>query len=65
MSEHTIQPWITLNEYMDDDYREIVVDLALKHLEPDIYEMLVKKINTSRDEREAYIKDIADPIYTT
>ena len=50
---------------MDDDYREIVVDLALKHLEPDIYEMLVKKINTSRDEREAYIKDIADPIYTT
>jgi hypothetical protein len=31
MSEHPIQPWIAVNGYMDDEYREIVVNLALQH----------------------------------
>ncbi|KAA3617483.1 MAG: bifunctional (p)ppGpp synthetase/guanosine-3',5'-bis(diphosphate) 3'-pyrophosphohydrolase [Calditrichaeota bacterium] len=38
-------------------------DLCLKNLEPDIYDMLVDKIKLSRDEREGYINDIANPIY--
>jgi len=38
-------------------------DLCLKNLEPDVYDMLVDKIKLSRDEREDYIEDIANPIY--
>ena len=38
-------------------------DLCLKHLEPDIYEMLVDKIQLTRSEREKYIENIANPIY--
>ncbi len=38
-------------------------DLCLKNLEPDIYNMLVDKIKLSRDERQKYISNIANPIY--
>ncbi len=38
-------------------------DLCLRNLEPDVYDMLVDKIKLSRDEREDYINDIANPIY--
>lgn len=31
MSGNSIQPWIAVNGYMNDEYREIVVDLALRH----------------------------------
>jgi GTP pyrophosphokinase len=37
-------------------------DLSLKYLEPQIYNELVKKIKSSREEREAYIKRVTDPI---
>lgn len=37
-------------------------DLALKNLEPEIYDMMVDKIKLTRDQREKYIKKIADPI---
>ena len=37
-------------------------DLSFKHLEPDTYKDLVKKIKSSRKEREAYIKRITAPI---
>lgn len=32
MSEKVIWPWIAVNEYMNDDYREVVVETALEHL---------------------------------
>lgn len=32
MTDTPIQPWIAVNGYMDDEYRHIVVDLALRHL---------------------------------
>ena len=32
MSEIKIQPWIAIKEYIDDEYREIVVEIALRHL---------------------------------
>lgn len=32
MSEKPIQPWIAANSYMQDEYRETLVDLALQHL---------------------------------
>ena len=38
-------------------------DLALKHLEPEIYEDLVRKIKLSREDREKYIASVAQPIY--
>jgi len=37
-------------------------DLSLKFLEPQIYNDLVKKIKSSREDREAYIKRVTDPI---
>ncbi|RMH62033.1 MAG: bifunctional (p)ppGpp synthetase/guanosine-3',5'-bis(diphosphate) 3'-pyrophosphohydrolase [Calditrichaeota bacterium] len=37
-------------------------DLALKHLEPEAYNELAKKIKLTRAERERYIKNISDPI---
>lgn len=39
MTEKKVLPWVDFNQYMDDDYREIVVKLALSHLahtSPDI-----------------------------
>lgn len=32
MSEIQVQPWLAIKEYMDDEYRETVVDIALRHL---------------------------------
>jgi guanosine-3',5'-bis(diphosphate) 3'-pyrophosphohydrolase len=37
-------------------------DLVLKHLDEDAYNMLNRKINQKREEREDYIKDITAPI---
>ncbi len=37
-------------------------DLSLKHLEPEIYDDLVKKIKSSREERELYISRVTEPI---
>ncbi len=37
-------------------------DLALKHLEPDIYNELSRKIKLTRKERERYIDNISQPI---
>lgn len=37
-------------------------DLAFNHLEPDMYKELVKKIKSSRKERETYIKRVTAPI---
>ncbi|MCK4314517.1 MAG: hypothetical protein KAX24_01985 [Anaerolineae bacterium] len=32
MPGNPIRPWIAVNEYMQDEYRETLVDLALRHL---------------------------------
>ena len=32
MSENPVQSWIAVNAYMHDEYRETVVDVALRHL---------------------------------
>jgi GTP pyrophosphokinase len=37
-------------------------DLVLKHLDEDAYNMINRKINQRRDEREDYIKEVTDPI---
>lgn len=37
-------------------------DLCLKHLHPEAYSLLEKKTKLSRDEREEYIKSVAEPI---
>ena len=37
-------------------------DLALKYLEPDVYDDLARKVKEKREEREAYIQEVAQPI---
>lgn len=37
-------------------------DLSLKHLDPEAYEELVRKINARREDREAYIREITEPL---
>jgi GTP pyrophosphokinase len=37
-------------------------DLSLKYLDPAAYEDLVKKITLTREEREGYIKEVAQPL---
>jgi GTP pyrophosphokinase len=37
-------------------------DLSLKYLEPEIYVDLVKKVKERREERDAYIQDLVEPI---
>ncbi len=37
-------------------------DLALKHLENEVYRNLVQEIKISKTEREAYIKEVTEPI---
>ncbi len=37
-------------------------DLSLKYLDPDTYNELVEKISLSREEREAYIREIVRPL---
>jgi guanosine-3',5'-bis(diphosphate) 3'-pyrophosphohydrolase len=37
-------------------------DLSLKYLDPEAYEELVRKVNARREDREAYIREITDPL---
>jgi guanosine-3',5'-bis(diphosphate) 3'-pyrophosphohydrolase len=37
-------------------------DLALKHLQPDVYIELAKSVKERKEEREAYVAEIAEPI---
>ena len=37
-------------------------DLSLKYLEPEVYNELLKKVEEKREDREAYIKEIAQPL---
>jgi len=37
-------------------------DLSLKHLHPDVYMELVKAVKEKREEREAYIQEVVQPI---
>ena len=37
-------------------------DLSLKHLDPEVYEELVHKISARREDREAYIREITEPL---
>ncbi len=38
-------------------------DLAMKYLEPETFQELEKKIELTQEEREAYIRKIADPVF--
>ncbi|NIM98475.1 MAG: RelA/SpoT family protein [candidate division Zixibacteria bacterium] len=37
-------------------------DLSLKYLDPEAYDELVRKINARREDREAYIREITEPL---
>ena len=37
-------------------------DLSLKYVDPPAYEELVRKVNERREDREAYIREITDPL---
>jgi hypothetical protein len=41
LSEKTLYPWIAVNTYMDDEYREAVAEIALRHL-PEASSRLVR-----------------------
>ena len=37
-------------------------DLSLRHLQPDLYEELVRKVELTREERDAYIEEVKRPL---